>query len=184
MASTLILGGARSGKSRHAERLAAESGKSVIYIATAQPADSEMAERIAIHRRQRHAQWTTVEETHALGDAIEQWSRADSVVLIDCVTLWLSNLLFDESVVHPDLGPITPPARFFQERENLLRALEQVHGDVILVSNEVGSGIVPAGAVSRWFVDEAGRLNQDLARVCDCALLVVAGLPLTLKAAT
>ena len=79
---------------------------------------------------------------------------------------------------------ITPPARFVEERENLLRALEQASGDLILVSNEVGSGIVPAGAVSRWFVDEAGRLNQDLARICDRALLVVAGLPLVLKAGT
>ena len=184
MTSTLILGGARSGKSRHAEALAESSGKSVIYVATAQPADSEMAERITIHRQQRNSQWTTVEETHALGNAIEQWSRGDRVVLIDCVTLWLTNLLFDESVVHPDVGPIAPPTRFLQERENLLGAIERAHGDIILVSNEVGSGIVPAGAVSRWFVDEAGRLNQDLARVSDRALLVVAGLPLTLKGGT
>jgi adenosylcobinamide kinase/adenosylcobinamide-phosphate guanylyltransferase len=184
MSSTLILGGARSGKSRHAERLAEASGKEVIYLATALPGDGEMAERIAIHRQQRNPQWRTVEETHALGHAIAQWSRDDRVVLIDCVTLWLSNLLFDQGAVHPDVGPITPPARFVQERENLLRALVQASGDIILVSNEVGSGIVPAGAVSRWFVDEAGRLNQDLARVCDRALLVVAGLPLVLKAGT
>ncbi|HEY8023499.1 MAG TPA: bifunctional adenosylcobinamide kinase/adenosylcobinamide-phosphate guanylyltransferase [Burkholderiaceae bacterium] len=181
MTTTLILGGARSGKSRHAETLAQASGKHVIYIATAQAADGEMAERIALHRAQRNALWTTVEETHALGAAIETRSAPECVILVDCVTLWLSNLLFDKAANYPEVGPITPPERFHCERESLLVALQKARGDVILVSNEVGSGIVPSGAVSRWFVDEAGRLNQDLARICDRALLIVAGLPLALK---
>lgn len=181
MTATLILGGARSGKSRYAETLAQASGKRVIYVATAQAADGEMAERIALHRAQRNAQWTTVEETHALGTAIEAWSAPECVILVDCVTLWLSNLLFDESARYPEIGPITPPERFRAERESLLATLQKACGDVILVSNEVGSGVVPIGAVSRWFVDEAGRLNQDLARICGRAVLIVAGLPLALK---
>jgi adenosylcobinamide kinase/adenosylcobinamide-phosphate guanylyltransferase len=182
MTTTLLLGGARSGKSQHAERLAAASGKPVIYVATALAGDEEMAERIAAHRRQRNAQWTTIEETHALGAVLQQWCAPDRVVLIDCITLWLSNLLFDGAQQYPEVGRIDAPPRFHAERRSLLQALQQASGDVILVSNEVGSGIVPGGAVSRWFADEAGRLNQDLAAACDAVTLIVAGLPLVLKA--
>ncbi len=181
MTSTLILGGARSGKSRHAEKLAAASGMEVIYVATAQAGDVEMMGRIAQHRQERDTLWTTVEETQALGAVLTHWRSPQRVVLVDCVTLWLSNLLFSEDRVYPDVGRIEPPPSFAAERGALLHALRHTEGDVILVSNEVGSGIVPGGAVSRWFADEAGRLNQELAALCDAVTLVVAGLPLALK---
>lgn len=181
MTRTLILGGARSGKSRHAEALASASGKQVIYVATAQAHDSEMSARIAMHRQQRNQQWDTVEETIALGDVIKRYSKSETLLLVDCLTLWLSNLLFSEATDYPEVGAINPPAAFKIQREQFLSALSEVKGDIILVSNEVGTGIVPTGAISRWFVDEAGRLNQDVAALCDKAVLVVAGLPLTLK---
>lgn len=181
MTRTLILGGARSGKSAHAERLAIASGREVVVIATARADDSEMALRIAHHRRQRPAAWATVEEPLALGDALLQWSTPERLVLVDCLTLWLSNLLFSEVQDFPEVGRITPPDCFAVQRERFLQALEAVTGDVVLVSNEVGLGVVPFGAVTRWFADEAGRLNQAVAARCERAVLVVAGLPLALK---
>lgn len=183
MTRTLIIGGARSGKSAHAERLAEQSGKKVVYIATAQAGDAEMAERIRQHRQRRDRRWATVETPIALGDAISGHCGTDHVVLVDCLTVWLSNLLFSEARDYPDVGQVVPPPVFAQQRASLLQALEQAAGDVILVSNEVGLGIVPQGAVSRWFVDEAGRLNQAVAARCDNALFVAAGLPMVLKGA-
>jgi len=183
MTTTLVLGGARSGKSAHAEALATASRREVIYIATAQPGrdDSEMAQRIAHHRAGRPAHWTTVEETTALGAAIVQWSAPSRVVLVDCLTLWLSNILFSSADAFPETGVVTLPDLFHRERAALLDALASASGDVILVSNEVGMGIVPMGAVSRAFVDEQGRLNQAVAAACDRAVFVAAGLPLVLK---
>jgi adenosylcobinamide kinase / adenosylcobinamide-phosphate guanylyltransferase len=181
MTRTLVLGGARSGKSAHAEQIAVDSGKSVVYIATAEAGDAEMTARIAHHRKRRNQAWTTVEETHALGDAIARWSAPDRLLLIDCLTVWLSNLLFVDGRAYPEIGAIVPPDCFHAQRAQLLNALEHAAGDVILVSNEVGMGVVPQGAISRWFVDEAGRLNQAVAARCDRAVLVVAGLPLRLK---
>lgn len=181
MTRTFVFGGARSGKSAYAEKLASSSGKNVVYIATAQAGDSEMAARISHHRARRDQAWTTVEEPLALGTAIQKWSRPESVVLIDCLTIWLSNLLFSQQQAMPEVGDITPPACFHEERERFLTALEQAHGDILIVSNEVGMGIVPQGAISRWFVDEAGRLNQAVAARCERAVWVAAGLPLTLK---
>jgi len=184
MTTTLVIGGARSGKSAHAEALAASSGKKLVYIATAQAGDAEMASRIAQHRQQRQqhdGEWTTVEEPLALGAAIVQSSGPDTVVLVDCLTVWLSNLLFSEPRDYPEVGAIVPPAVFASERQSLLAAIADARGDVILVSNEVGMGVVPQGAISRWFVDEAGRLNQAVAAACDRAVFVAAGLPLILK---
>jgi adenosylcobinamide kinase/adenosylcobinamide-phosphate guanylyltransferase len=181
MARTLIIGGARSGKSAHAEVLAAASGKRLVYIATAQAGDAEMAARIAHHRTQRNAGWLTVEEPLALGAAIRRHSREDTLVLIDCLTVWLANLLFAGKNDYPDIGPIAAPASVERESEDFLQALQQATGDVVVVSNEVGQGIVPQGAIARWFVDEAGRLNQAVAARCDRAILVVAGLPMVLK---
>jgi len=178
---TMVIGGARSGKSAHAEMLATASGKPVVYIATAQAGDAEMHLRIAHHRERRDGRWQTVEETLALGAAIEKYSRADNLLLLDCLTVWLSNLLFSENKEFPEVGTIDAPAAFTEQRAAFLRALAQAPGDVILVTNEVGQGIVPQGAISRWFVDEAGRLNQEAAAICDRAVLVVAGLPLSLK---
>ncbi len=181
MNRTLVFGGARSGKSAYAETLAAASGKEVIYIATAQPGDSEMAARIAHHRQQRNQAWTTVEESISLGAAIAQWSRPERLVLVDCLTVWLSNLVFSEAKDFPDIGEIIPPACFHEERERFLQALRQAAGDIVLVSNEIGMGVIPQGAISRWFVDEAGRLNQAVAAISEQAIWVAAGLPLVLK---
>jgi adenosylcobinamide kinase/adenosylcobinamide-phosphate guanylyltransferase len=181
MTRTLVFGGARCGKSAYAERLAAAAGKEVIYVATAQAGDAEMAARIAHHRQQRPPTWTTVEEPIALGAAIARWCAPDRLLLVDCLTLWLSNLLFFEARDFPEVGRIDVPACFQRERHDFLHALEHAGGDVILVSNEVGMGIIPQGAVSRWFVDEAGRLNQAVAAACERAVWVAAGLPLVLK---
>lgn len=183
MTTTLVTGGARSGKSAHAEALATASGKQVIYIATARAGDAEMADRIAHHRQRRDAAWKTLEEPIALGAAIAQWSSPDTVILVDCLTVWLSNLLFSERHDYPEIGPIVPPETFTIERQSLLDAIASASasGDVILVSNEVGMGVVPQGAISRWFVDEAGRLNQAVAALCNRAVFVVAGLPVMLK---
>lgn len=178
---TLVFGGARSGKSAYAEKLAGDSGKEVVYIATAQAGDGEMAVRIEHHRRQRPPGWTTVEEPLALAAVLAQWAAPQRVVLVDCLTLWLSNLMFDGTTEYPDVGAIALPPRFHEQRAALLSALETAAGDVVLVSNEVGMGIVPYGAVSRAFTDEAGRLNQAVAAVCDRAVFVAAGLPLVLK---
>lgn len=169
---TLILGGARSGKSALAERLAGDSGHDVVYIATAQAHDDEMHERIAHHRARRPAHWRSEEEPLALADALRRHAREDRCLLVDCLTLWLSNLLIDPE-----------PARFERERDALLDLLPALPGELLLVSNEVGLGIVPMGALSRRFVDEAGRLHQSLAVHCERVLFVTAGLPIALKGA-
>ena len=184
MTRTLVFGGARSGKSSYAEKLAALSGKRVVYIATAQAGDAEMQARIALHRQQRPAGWITVEQTVELAGAIRQHAAPDTLILVDCLTVWLSNLLFSEQRDYPEVGQIIPPDSYAQQRGQLLQTLQNmqdIQGDIILVSNEVGMGIVPQGAVSRWFVDEAGRLNQAVAAACDRVLWVAAGLPLALK---
>ena len=183
MSTTIILGGARSGKSSYAEKLAIETGKEVVYIATARAGDGEMAKRIERHRSSRPAHWETVEEPIKLAAAIARWSAPDRVVLVDCLTLWLTNLIFSVDQDCPEVGVIDLPAVFYEESDALIDALREAKGDVLLVSNEVGLGIVPYGALSRCFSDEAGRLNQAVAAVCDRALFIVAGMPLTLKGA-
>ncbi len=167
---SLILGGARSGKSALAERIVSASGAQVVYIATAQAGDAEMATRIAHHRARRPAAWMLVEEPLALARTLTAQARADRCVLVDCLTLWLSNLLGGED-----------PQDFARERAALLDVLPRLPGDIVLVSNEVGMGIVPLGELSRRFVDEAGRLHQALAAACDRVVFVAAGLPLALK---
>lgn len=181
MRKTLIFGGARSGKSAYAEQLAESSGKAVLYVATARGDDHEMTRRIRHHRERRNAAWTTMEEPTGLGELLLRHSAPDTLLLVDCLTLWLSNLLFSEGKALPDSGEIPPPASFVRERAAFLSALEQCPGEVVLVSNEVGMGIVPMGAVSRWFVDEAGRLNQAVTARSDSVIWVAAGLPLRLK---
>ena len=167
---TLILGGARSGKSALAERLARESGQAVIYIATAQAHDAEMAARIAHHRDRRPAHWQSVEEPLALADTLRAYARPDRCVLVDCLTLWLSNLLGDAD-----------DKRLERECEALLDVLPALPGELLFVSNEVGLGVVPMGELTRRFVDEAGRLHQAMAARCERVLFVAAGLPLPLK---
>ena len=164
----LILGGARSGKSALAERLAAESGLDVVYIATATAGDAEMAGRIAHHRERRPAAWELVEEPSHLAAALRNAAAPGRCLLVDCLTLWLNNVIADEAL-------------FQQERAALLETLPALPGRVILVSNEVGMGIVPLGELTRRYCDEAGRLHQELAQLCDRVTFVAAGLPLVLK---
>lgn len=167
---SLILGGARSGKSVLAERLATESDRDVVYIATAECRDAEMSERIAHHRARRPQRWQCVEEPLALADSLRLHAREDRCVLVDCLTLWLSNLLGNDD-----------PACFVRERDALLATLPELPGAITFVSNEVGLGIVPMGELSRRFVDEAGRLHQALGAQCERVIFVAAGLPLVLK---
>lgn len=181
MTKTFVFGGARSGKSGYAESLCASSGKPVVYVATAQAGDAEMQARITHHRARRDAGWTTVEEPLALGTILRDMSASGNVVMVDCLTVWLSNLLFCDDRIYPDVGRIDPPERYAHERDAFLSAIEQARGELVIVSNEVGMGIVPQGAISRWFVDEAGRLNQAVAARCERAIWVAAGLPLVLK---
>ncbi|WP_109124126.1 bifunctional adenosylcobinamide kinase/adenosylcobinamide-phosphate guanylyltransferase [Dyella sp. C11] len=167
---TLILGGARSGKSAFAEQLAAASGHEVVYIATAQAHDDEMAARIAHHRAQRPTHWHCVEEPLSLAAALAAHARPGCCVLVDCLTLWLSNLL-----------AMPNDERFKLERDALLHLLPSLKGQVVMVSNEVGLGVVPMGELTRRFVDEAGRLHQALATQCERVVFVAAGLPMPLK---
>jgi len=164
----LVLGGARSGKSRHAQSLAEAMTPTGCFIATAQAWDAEMRDRIARHQADRDARWTTVEAPLALPEAMAAHGRADRVLLVDCLTLWLTNLLLGE-------------ADLTAAGDALVAAIADAPGPVVLVSNEVGFGIVPDNALARRFRDAQGSLNQRLARVCDATDLVVAGLPLRLS---
>lgn len=167
--TTLYLGGARSGKSRLAEEAARARGLALRYIATAAPGDTEMAERIAHHRMKREGLgWETVEVLHDLPEAILAQSRRDTVVLVDCLTLWLTNIMLAERDI--------PAAR-----EALIAALAAAQGPVLLVSNEVGLGLVPETPLGRAFRDEQGRLNQKLAARVPNVVFVAAGLPLAMK---
>lgn len=166
----LILGGARSGKSRLAEKLASESGLDVIYIATSQPLDGEMNQRVALHRARRPETWGLVEEPLELARVLKETAGQGRCLLVDCLTLWLTNLLM-----------LDDPQRLAQEREALLDCLAQLPGEIIFVSNETGLGVVPLGELTRRYVDEAGWLHQALAERCQRVVFTVAGLPMTLK---
>ncbi len=169
----LILGGARSGKSALAGRRA-EAFAQVVWIATAEARDAEMAERIARHRAERPAHWQTVEEPLSLAAALRRHAGnaagADVCLVVDCLTLWLTNLLLAE-----DAGLLE------RETAALLDTLPALPGAIVLVANEVGLGIVPENALARRFRDEAGRLNQRVAAACERVTFVAAGLPLVLK---
>ncbi|GFO71945.1 adenosylcobinamide kinase/adenosylcobinamide-phosphate guanylyltransferase [Bathymodiolus japonicus methanotrophic gill symbiont] len=170
----LILGGARSGKSHYAEQLAEASNKQVIYIATGTAGDDEMQERINKHQSERHRYWETIEEPMLIADIIKKYASSNNYLLVDCLTLWLSNILFDaQGHYQEDV--------FLQQKQALLDILPDCHTDIALVSNEVGSGVVPMDKMTRRFVDEAGRLHQQLAKICSHVTLVTAGLPLALK---
>jgi adenosylcobinamide kinase/adenosylcobinamide-phosphate guanylyltransferase len=162
-----VLGGARSGKSRHAERLIEATPAPWHYIATAQAFDDEMRERIAVHRARREGAWQTHDAPLVLPDVLEKLPARETV-LVDCLTLWLSNLMLNDH----DPKPAT---------ERLVAALAAREGTTVLVSNEVGYGIVPENALARRFRDEAGFLNQKIAAVADSVTLVVAGLPMKVK---
>lgn len=164
----LVLGGARSGKSRHAQALAEACGGPLTFIATAQAFDGEMTDRIARHRADRDARWHTVEAPLALPEAIRTADAPDAVLLIDCLTLWASNLLLADA----DADAATA---------QLCTALAGTRARILLVANEVGLGIVPDNALARRFRDIAGTLNQRVAAVVDCVDMVAAGLPFALK---
>jgi len=175
----LVLGGARSGKSRFAEQAAIESGNDVVYIATATVYDNEMQQRINRHIDDRPAHWLTVEEPLLLAKVLKQHADKDTCLLVDCLTLWLTNVLMaEQNQANDNSSMIRSLAEY---KEELLATLVSLPGQVILVSNEVGQGIVPMGELSRRFVDEAGWLHQDIGRIANKVTLVVAGLPMKLK---
>ena len=181
----LIFGGARSGKSALAEKRAAESGLQVVYVATAQALDGDMQRRIVHHQARRPASWGLVESPLNLAATLRQHAAPETCLLVDCLTLWLSNILFAGAAARQaEAGEAVDCRLFRDEVQALIDILPQLPGRVIMVSNEVGWGIVPMHAVSRLFADEQGRLNQRVAAVCDRVTLVAAGLPLTLKPTT
>lgn len=176
-AVSLILGGARSGKSRHAEQLVESAGGACLYIATAvgqAERDGEMAARIAEHKARRGEAWQTIEEPLDLAGVLRREARADRPVLVDCLTLWLSNLMAEGRDIDAEIA-------------GLVKVLSDdaapgLAGPVVFVSNEVGLGIVPMHQLARDFRDHAGRLHQAVAAVADSVLFMVAGLPMTVKA--
>lgn len=169
---TLILGGVRSGKSRLAEQLAIQTGLPVTYIATATAADQEMHQRIATHRQHRPGDWILIEEPVQLGRVIAENNQSTRCLIIDCLTLWLTNLLLADQ----DGG-------LEQQTDALLSALPNVAGEIIFVANETNMGVIPMGELSRRYCDEAGILHQRVAQACDRVILTVAGLPQLLKGA-
>ena len=189
---TLLIGGARSGKSALALRWSGERSTSVCTLVTGTESDPEMSARIAAHRRERPAHWRVREEPVYLGRALREeagsttqvlasvppsLSASDTLVLVDCLTLWISNCLWppDQATADADF------AIWRRERADFLDALAECKSNVIIVTNEVGTGIVPNNASSRVFRDEQGWLNQAVAAVCDEVFFVTAGLPLRLK---
>ncbi|WP_428385982.1 bifunctional adenosylcobinamide kinase/adenosylcobinamide-phosphate guanylyltransferase [Nevskia ramosa] len=170
---SLILGGVRSGKTRHAQSLAEASGLLVSYVATAQAGDGEMASRIAHHRASRPVNWQLVEEPLALASTLHAVAAPGRCILVDCLTLWLTNLLLFED-----------GSRLAAERDALLATLPTLPGEIILVSNETGLGVVPLGELTRRYCDEAGWLHQALAAQCERVVFTVAGLPMVLKEVT
>jgi adenosylcobinamide kinase/adenosylcobinamide-phosphate guanylyltransferase len=168
---TLVLGGVRSGKSHYAQNLVTGGGR-IAFIATAEALDAEMQQRINRHREERPASWATLEAPIALEDAIQHCSDKFDTVLVDCLTLWTSNLM---AVEESDVD------RIFARADHLCASLTQVTSSVVLVSNEVGSGIVPMSDDGRLYRDLLGGVNQRVAAVADRVLLLVAGYPLTVK---
>jgi adenosylcobinamide kinase / adenosylcobinamide-phosphate guanylyltransferase len=164
---TLVLGGARSGKSRFAEAMA-ERGSRPVYLATGRAWDGEMSARIDEHRARRGPHWTTVEEPLDLAGVLPTLASPSAVVLVDCLTLWVTNLMMAER----DIA---------EEQRRLAASLGGLQGPVVFVSNEVGLGIVPDNAMARAFRDHAGRLHQEVAALADAVYFMVAGIPMTVK---
>jgi len=171
---TFVLGGCKSGKSGHALKLAdALVASRYLYIATCVPADDEMRRRVWRHQKERSQKWETLEEPLEIATAISQQSRSESVVLVDCLTLWITNLLMED--------PHQPLERIEDRIDELCRRLRQANGPVLLVSNEVGTGIVPDNRLARFFRDAAGLANQKVAAVADQVIWIVAGIPVQIK---
>ncbi len=165
---TLVLGGARSGKSAHAQALAEANPGELVFVATAEAMDDEMAERIARHRADRGPRWRTVNAPLTLSEVVVRERCVGRTLLVDCLTVWLGNLMHYEIAIKPAV-------------DALLYALRTGEGNIILVSNEVGLGLVPETPLGRSFRDEAGRLNQCVAQIADRAILIVSGLEVALK---
>lgn len=165
---TLILGGARSGKSHHAEALIEASGLAPYYLATAEPLDGEMAERIAAHQTRRGSHWQTIEEPLRLAETLHSVTAEGRALMVDCLTLWLTNLMVHDLAVEAEI-------------DGLLDALVALDGATVFVSNEVGQGVMPTNAMARAFIDHAGLLHQRLAEKADQVLLMTAGIPRQLK---
>lgn len=174
MSIHLILGGARSGKSRYAEKLASQLELPVNYIATAQVYDDEFRQRVAHHKASRPSYWPTIEQPFNLGQGLLAHDQAGTSMIVDCLTLWLAQCICPDCAPHEGVN-------WQQEREQLLLALPKMQANVFLVSNEVGMGIVPLGEINRQFQDEQGRLNQAIAAIADKVSFVAAGLPIQLK---
>ncbi len=170
MTATLVLGGARSGKSYFAQQLAVSSTLPVLYIATATALDDEMVERIAHHKKNRPGDWRLVECPLDLVDVLKDENNRHQIILIDCLTLWLNNQLFS-----------FPEQDFEFLSDELMACIASSSADLVFVANEVGLGIIPLGSISRKFVDEAGRLNQKIAQAVDTVFFIAAGLPFILK---
>ncbi|MFW1859967.1 bifunctional adenosylcobinamide kinase/adenosylcobinamide-phosphate guanylyltransferase [Acinetobacter defluvii] len=174
----LILGGARSGKSLLAEQFAQTSPFEVTYIATAEAWDAEMQVRIEHHQKQRPMDWTVIEEPIYLANVLEKIDQPNHVILVDCLTLWMTNLLLkqDENSQNVENDELQ-----IQECEKLLKILPTLQSHIILVSNETGLGVIPMGEISRKFVDESGRLHQQIGKIADQVIFCVAGFPMYLK---
>jgi len=168
---TLILGGVRSGKSRMAERLAAGFSGQIVYLATAETKDVEMQERIALHQTHRPEHWKTIEEPIHLAKVLSEHGTAENVVIVDCLTLWITNLLLADERFKTGRDEI----------EALITELKRERRNLVLVSNETNSGVVPMDALSRRFCDEIGVLHQTLAALADNVILMVAGIPTWVK---
>lgn len=166
----LILGGARSGKSRLAEQIVQQMNQPAFYIATAQAWDTEMQARISHHQNQRPSDWTLIEEPIYLADALMKIDADNQVILVDCLTLWMSNLLMQAD-----------PLLQMHQCQKLLDILPRLKSDLVLVSNETGLGVVPLGEITRKFVDESGRLHQQLGQIAEKVVFCVAGFPMILK---
>jgi adenosylcobinamide kinase/adenosylcobinamide-phosphate guanylyltransferase len=166
----LILGGVRSGQSQFAEQQALDSGLEVVYIATAAAGDEEMRRRIQKHQYRRPPHWQLVEEPLMLAESLHRHAAAERCLLVDCLTLWLTNLLLEDD-----------EALFRAQRDTFVDSITTLPGQLVLVSNETGLGIVPMGEITRRYCDEAGQLHQELVQVCERVILTIAGLPHVLK---
>lgn len=179
---TLIIGGARSGKSDLAVRLARESGRPVLFLATLEPRDDEMRARIAAHRGTRPSEWRTVEEPRAVVDALHRHARAGDAVVLDCVTLWVANLLGpDDTAASNDAPPPDAVATAIERARDFAAWAAEFDGDVIVVTNEVGMGLVPPYPLGRAFRDALGAANRAIAARADRVYYLVAGLSLELR---
>ncbi len=174
MSIHLILGGARSGKSGYAEEIALDSGLPVIYLATALVLDEEFRIRVTHHQTRRPTHWQTIENPFHLGLTLSNLDRLNQLIIVDCLTLWLAQCICPECEIPKDVS-------WLSEKSSFLETLPKLKSKVILVSNEVGMGIVPLGEISRYFQDEQGRLNQAVASIAETVSFIAAGLPIKLK---